>query len=118
MRMKGFITLVAFAMVLTLLGGCNSEGEASAKEDEQLEIYQGLGVSKNFRLGPGKDSEGEQVYSFNYVMASGIFDEEGRIVDIYVDGLEVSTPNYDGASMPHFSGWPGTEGINVTDHDT
>jgi hypothetical protein len=28
----------------------------------------------------------------------------------------VSTPNYDGASMPHFAGWPGTPGYNVTDH--
>ena len=30
----------------------------------------------------------------------------------------MSTPNYDGASMPHFAGWPGTSGYNVTNHET
>lgn len=34
------------------------------------------------------------------------------------DELEVATPNYDGAWMPHFAGWPGTPGYNVTNHDT
>lgn len=81
-------------------------------------LYQGLGKSTNFRIGPGKDSEGVNVYSFNYVTASGIFDEEGKIVSLRVDALEVSTPNYDGVSMPHFSGWPNTTGYNVTNHET
>lgn len=72
----------------------------------------------NFRVGPGKDSKDVQVYSFNYVTADASFDADGRILNLYVDGLEVSTPNYDGESMPHFSGWPGTEGYNVTDHET
>lgn len=81
-------------------------------------LYQGLGKSSNFRVGPGKDSKGVDVYSINYVTASGVFDEEGRIVNLRVDALEVSTPNYDGASMPHFSGWPNTQGYNVTDHES
>lgn len=81
-------------------------------------LYQGLGKSSNFRVGPGKDSKSIEVYSINYVTASGIFDEEGKIVNLRVDALEVSTPNYDGASMPHFSGWPNTQGYNVTDHES
>lgn len=84
----------------------------------ETKIYQGLGHSTNFRVGPGKDSEGQEVYSFNYVDAAVIFDADGKIVNAVVDALEVSTPNYDGESMPHFSGWPGTEGHNLTDHQT
>jgi LysM repeat protein len=81
-------------------------------------IYQGLGHTLAFRNGPGKDSEGVPVYSFNIVMASATFDADGRIVNVYLDGYEVATPNYDGASMPHFSGWPGKEGYNEFNHET
>lgn len=81
-------------------------------------LYQGLGKSSNFRVGPGKDKKGVPVYSLNYVTAAGVFDESGRIVNVYVDILELTTPNYPGASAPHFSGWPGVEGYNVVDHST
>ena len=81
-------------------------------------LYQGLGKSSNFRVGPGKDSKGVDVYSLNYVTASGVFDEEGKVVSLKVDALGISTPNYDGPSMPHFSGWPNTQGYNVTDHES
>lgn len=81
-------------------------------------LYQGLGQTLAFRNGPGKDSTGVPVYSFTIVMADATFDADGKIVNAYLDAYEVSTPNYDGASMPHFSGWPGTPGYNVTDHQT
>lgn len=81
-------------------------------------LYQGLGQTIAFRNGPGKDSEDVPVYSFTLVFANATFDADGRIVNSYIDSYEVSTPNYDGASMPHFSGWPGTEGYNVTSHET
>jgi hypothetical protein len=84
----------------------------------QKELSMGVGHSSNFRIGPGKDSTGTQVYSFNYVYATVIFDAKGKIVDLEIDALEVSTPNYDGASMPHFSGWPGSPELNFTDHAT
>ena len=80
-------------------------------------VYEGLGKSVIFRLGPGSDSEKVPVYSFNIVMARVMFDADGKILDSFVDMYEVSTPNYDGASMPHFSGWPGTPGYNYTDHE-
>jgi len=79
-------------------------------------LYQGLGQTVIFRNGPGKDSTGAPVYSFTVVMADATFDADGKIVNAYLDAYEVATPNYDGASMPHFSGWPGKEGYNVTDH--
>ena len=82
------------------------------------QVFSGLGSAANFRVGPGKDAEGAQVYSFNVTMASALFDREGRILSVQADIYEVSTPNYDGASMPHFSGWPGKEGYNVTDTAT
>ncbi|MBQ3438240.1 MAG: FMN-binding protein [Fusobacterium sp.] len=99
-------------LVLGLLLGTAASAVAAEK------LYQGLGKSSNFRVGPGKDNKGVPVYSLNYVNAAGLFDEEGRIVNILVDILELSTPNYPGASSPHFSGWPGVEGYNVVDHDT
>jgi LysM repeat protein len=83
-----------------------------------MKIYQGFGTTVAFRNGPGADSEGVPVYSFNIAMAQATFDAEGRILSAYIDGYEVATPNYDGASMPHFSGWPDKAGYNITDHDT
>jgi uncharacterized protein with FMN-binding domain len=79
-------------------------------------VFQGTGKSILFRLGPGKDPDGVPVYSFNLCFASVLFDEKGRIIESYVDMYEVSSPNYDGDSMPHFSGWPGTAGYNYMDH--
>lgn len=81
-------------------------------------LYHGIGQSSNLRVGPGKDAKMVNVYSLNYVMASTIFDGNGRIINVIIDILELSTPNYDGASMPHFSGWPETTGYNITDHQT
>lgn len=81
-------------------------------------VYEGMGSKVAFRNGPGADDTGVPVYSFNIAMARATFDEQGRILDVFIDGYEVATPNYDGASMPHFSGWPDKEGYNVADHDT
>ncbi len=83
-----------------------------------LKVYEGLGSKTTFRNGPGADSEKVPVYSFNVAMARATFDSAGRILNVYIDGYEVATPNYDGASMPHFSGWPNQAGYNVTDHAT
>lgn len=83
-----------------------------------VKVYEGLGTKTVFRNGPGTDSEGVPVYSFNIAMARATFDSEGRILNVFIDGYEVATPNYDGASMPHFSGWPKQSGYNVADHVT
>ena len=83
-----------------------------------LKVYQGQGQTIAFRNGPGADSEKVPVYTFTMVLANATFDAQGRILNAYLDSYEVATPNYDGASMPHFSGWPGTPGYNTFDHAT
>ena len=67
----------------------------------------GVGMVATGRIGPGTDDTGAQVYSFNVVFAHGTFDQSGKVLSLDIDQLEVATPNYDGASMPHFSGFPG-----------
>ncbi len=89
-----------------------------AKEEKKpdavtaAEVYQGFGLVSVGRLGPGKDNTETPVYSFNDVFAHTLFDQEGRILALTVDVLEVATPNYDGDGMPHFSGFPGQGGYN------
>ena len=79
---------------------------------EASEAYIGLGVASAGRKGPGADDQGVQVWSFNQVIAAVVFDAEGRILLSNVDQLEVATPNYDGSTMPHLSGFPGQGGYN------
>lgn len=90
-----------------------TEEETADEAVEAAELYQGMGMAYNGRIGPGNDNTGTQVYSFNEVYANVLFDEEGRIAAIHVDQLEVATPNYDGEGMPHFSGFPGQGGYNM-----
>lgn len=103
-------------IVVKAAAGSTATGAASTTAAKK--VYEGMGFKMNFRNGPGADSKGDSVYSFNVAMARATFDEQGRILDVYIDGLEVATPNYDGASMPHFSGWPGQSPINLSDHTT
>ena len=92
---------------------CPYEDAAAAPaEPVEADAYFGLGVDNMGRIGPGKDATETQVYSFNQVIASVIFDAEGRILDAHLDQIEVATPNYDGEGMPHFSGFPGQGGYN------
>ncbi|MEG1858449.1 MAG: FMN-binding protein, partial [Pseudoflavonifractor sp.] len=79
--------------------------------------FQGLGFSNSGRVGPGKDDTDTPVYSLNQVLANAIFDGEGRILSLYVDQIEVATPNYDGEGMPHFAGFPGQEYNYDENHD-
>ena len=109
--------VVVVLLTILLLAGCAQQA-VTPPAPVEAKVYQGLGNDIMFRVGPGKDKTDTPVYSFNFTFADASFDEEGRIVNLMVDILEISTPNYDGASMPHFSGWPGTAGYNVADHDT
>ncbi len=76
------------------------------------EVYMGFGLNNTPRVGPGKDDTDVPVYSVNQVFANVLFDGEGKILNLYIDQLEYATPNYDGESMPHFSGFPGQGGYN------
>lgn len=123
LRSKVVSTGLALTLALGVLTGCSSSQQPASNATEQtqpaeVKVYQGSGNTTTFRVGPGKDKKDVQVYSFTYVTADATFDKDGKILNVYIDGLEVSSPNYDGESMPHFSGWPGTPGYNVTDHKT
>ncbi|MGB4440078.1 MAG: FMN-binding protein, partial [Sedimentibacter sp.] len=80
-------------------------------------VFQGFGLARAGRLGPGKDSTDTPVFSLNDVFAHTLFDENGKILSLYVDILEVATPNYDGAEMPHLTGYPGQSYNNDENHD-
>lgn len=109
--------LKVLSMVLVLVMALAVVSDASTvAAPATAKAYAGQAQIPTFRVGPGKDAKGVQVYSFTVTTVNAIFDANGRIIDVYYDGLEVSTPNYDGASMPHFSGWPATPGYNVSEH--
>lgn len=77
---------------------------ANASEAVSARGKLGVGLAVTGRVGPGKDSEGKQVYSMNAVFASGEFDGDGTIWAIRVDQLEVVSPNLGGGNR--FSGFP------------
>ncbi|MDF3000790.1 MAG: hypothetical protein K0Q48_909 [Bacillota bacterium] len=110
--------------VVVAAGATTSTGSAvpatgsTAPSTSGTKVSEGMGYKVAFRNGPGADETGVPVYSFNIAMARATFDTQGRIIDVFIDGYEVATPNYDGASMPHFSGWPDKEGYNIAEHET
>ena len=118
---KLVLIILSISMVLSLVA-CNSATPDEEQKDSitttASKVYQGFGIANLHRIGPGKDDLDTPVYSINQVFANVLFDEEGKILDILVDQLEVATPNYDGEGMPHFSGFPGQGGYNYDeDHD-
>ena len=112
-----------FAAVSSAMGiepaeeGKEAETEAAQETVAASGISHGLGFVSNGRLGPGKDDQEVGVYSINEVVAYALFDDDGRILDLEVDQLEVATPNYDGEHMPHLTGFPGQSYNADTDHD-
>ena len=80
----------------------------NAKEASPVSGLRGVGMASTGRIGPGKDSEGGQVYSFNVVFAAGEFEEDGTIRRMQVDQLEIVTPNLGGGSA--FAGFPDNVG--------
>ncbi|MDO4267963.1 MAG: FMN-binding protein [Eubacteriales bacterium] len=94
-------------------------GESGGEKAEMTAagLSHGLGFYSTGRVGPGKDDQGTGVYSFNEVVAYVLFDNDGRILDLEVDQLEVATPNYDGSGMPDFTGFPGQSYSEDKDHD-
>ena len=80
------------------MDGTNATEATSAKG------LKGVGMASTGRVGPGQDSDGGQVYSFNVVFASGEFEDDGTIRAMKIDQLEVVTPNLGGGSA--FSGFP------------
>lgn len=77
---------------------------ASATEAARTNTKRGVGMASTGRVGPGKDGEGNQVYSLNVVFAAGTFEEDGAIRTMQIDQLELFTPNLEGGNA--FSGFP------------
>ena len=82
--------------------------DTNATEAQPVNRLMGVGMASTGRVGPGKDADGNQVYSFNVVFAAGEFEENGAIRTMQVDQLEIMTPNLGGGSA--FSGFPGSVG--------
>ncbi len=112
------LIVVGQKIVVKGAAGTTTAAASTPAASSAKKVYEGMGYKVTFRNGPGEDSTKTPVYSFTIAMARATFDGQGKIIDCYLDAYEVATPNYDGASMPHFSGWPGQAGINVTDHTT
>ena len=107
-----------FGAIQTAMGIEPEGGQgADQKELAATGVSHGIGFSSNGRLGPGKDDKETGVYSFNEVIAYVLFDDEGRILDLEIDQLEVATPNYDGEHMPHLTGFPGQSYNADENHD-
>lgn len=93
------------------------ESKKDVNEVVASDADMGFGVASSGRVGPGKDDQEVQVYSFNDVFVTTLFDENDKIAALMIDQLEVATPNYDGETMPHFSGYPG-QSYNIDEnHD-
>ena len=102
--------------------GAETESGTAEETEEAREILaagisHGMGFYSSGRLGPGKDDQDVGVYSINEVVAYVLFDNDGRILDLEVDQLEVATPNYDGESMPKLTGFPGQSYNADENHD-
>lgn len=96
------------------------ETEKAPEEKKQVGatgLSHGLGFAASGRLGPGKDDKEAGVYSINEVIAYVLFGDDGKILDLEVDHLEVATPNYDGEHMPHLTGFPGQSYNADENHD-
>lgn len=117
---NGVFAAVGAALGIETAETGSGEEASEAAEAEQVTasgLSHGLGFYSTGRVGPGKDDQEVGVYSFNEVVAYVLFDDDGRILDLEVDQLEVATPNYDGEAMPDFTGFPGQSYNADTDHD-
>lgn len=89
-------------------------GEDEGETQQQAQAARsGVGMAATGRIGPGTDSEGAQVYSFNVVFAQADFDQNGRVLSLNIDQLEVLSPN--GGGQASFSGFPGESGTSEED---
>jgi hypothetical protein len=103
-KMKIVAVVVALVAIVVFIAGF-------IFQPKELTVSNGSGQTSVFRVGPGKDAAGGQIYSISTVTADATFDKEGKIISVHFDALEVLSPNdseHEGA--PRFSGWPGQAG--------
>ena len=94
--------LLVFAMSISLVAcgdktekteGEKDSGEVANETMEVKELYHGFALTNFDRHFPEQDENGEDVFSFNQIAVNALFDEEGRIVDLLVDQVEVGSDN-------------------------
>lgn len=121
-KMKKITAGLALSVGLLVLSGCSSSQPAQSAQSQsatEMKVFQGVGQSSIFRVGPGKDENGGTIYSLNYVICSALFDKDGKIIAVYFDGLELLSPNdVEHQGSPKFSGWPGQTGFAGTEANT
>lgn len=113
-KTKSITTAIALGTALLVLGGCASSAPAAAPapaKATEVKVFKGLGETSVFRVGPGKDKDDGQVYSVTIATADTLFDQDGKILHVNFDSLEIVSPNdVDHPGVPMFSGWPGQPG--------
>ncbi len=93
------------------------EKEKVVLQQTGSDFYQGTGMSSTAeKLGNFFDNENIHFYYQNKVYANTIFDQDGKIVSLNIDQVEVGTPNISNPYMPHFYGWPGQSYNYNEDH--
>lgn len=98
------ISLAVLLVGILAIAGCSSQ-------PKEMTIYNGTGQTSVFRVGPGKDAAGKQIYSMTTVIVDATFDKDGKIISVNFDGLEILSPNdTEHQGVPKFSGWPGQAG--------
>lgn len=103
---KTKIFAVAMAIVAVVAVGIAAFGTP-----KDVKVYNGSGQTSVFRVGPGKDEAGKQIYSLSTVTADATFDKDGKIIDVHYDALELLSPNdKEHVGAAKFSGWPGQAG--------
>lgn len=81
-------------------------------------VYRGVGsVVVGSRYHDTVDSEGDAYYYLNQVYANTLFDEDGKILAMQLDQVEMSSPNNKTATSPHFYGFPGQSYNYDENHD-
>jgi len=114
--------VIILTAALLVLGGCASTPTATTQTPAagtELKIFQGVGQTPVFRVGPGMDEKGGQIYSISYTTASALFDKDGKVLSVNFDALEFLSPNdADHVGVPMFSGWPTQAGYLGTVSNT
>lgn len=100
------------------IGADDDSANDDLQEQVATDLYRGIGYST---LGGGLNNyaDGEDVpyYYLNQVFANTLFDEDGTILAITIDQMEITTPNTSSLTAPHFYGWPGQSYNYDENHD-
>lgn len=99
------LILVSLLLLLTLsLTACGGKEE----------LYQGTAIINLPKEGNLDDNP---VYGFNQILVNALFDKDDKIVDLYIDQLDVSSEETS-SEAPVFSGFPEQSGKDIGDLET